>query len=137
MRVFLLSIVFIALSFSGCNGGSAQPAQTSKNGKPAWILNPMKDGKVGAVGIADTHVRGMHYQKDLAVKRALTELSEQQGVNVQASSRVRQSASSDGRSSSSISSDASFQTNSKVTAHIQEVWQDPMSDKIYVWMVMD
>ena len=135
MKVFLLSLIFTALtfSFSGCMGSSPQ----ATNGKPSWILNPMKNGKVGAVGIADTHVRGLHYQKDLAVKRALTELSEQQGVDVQASSKVKEYASSDGRSGSSINNQATFNTNSKVTAHIEAVWQDPMSDKLYVWMVMD
>ena len=134
MKVFLSSIVFMMLVLSGCNLG---PAPKSSNEKPSWILNPIQDGKVGAVGIAEFHIKGVSHQKDLAAKRARIELSESQGVTIVSKSDFKESYSSDGRSNSSANSDATFNTNSIVTAHIEEVWQDRMSDRMYVWMVLD
>lgn len=132
MRVFLSSIFLIMLVLSGCNFGPAP-----KHGKPSWILNPNQDGKTGAVGIADFHIKGLSFQKDLAAKRARVELSESQGVTIVSKSEFKENYSSDGRSSSTVDGEATFKTNSVVTAHIQEVWQDKMSEKMYVWMVLD
>ncbi len=136
MRVFLSSLFLMMLVFSGCNNSAPAP-QKSNNERPSWILNPNQDGKTGAVGIADFHIKGLSFQKDLAAKRARVELSESQGVTIVSKSKFKESYSSDGRSNSSVSGDSTFKSSSVVTAHIQEVWQDKMSEKMYVWMVLD
>ena len=135
MKVFLSSIFLMMLVLSGCNSGPAP--KNSSNERPSWILNPNQDGKSGAVGIADFHIKGLSFQKDLAAKRARIELSESQGVTIVSKSEFKENYSSDGRSSSAVDGEATFKTNSVVTAHIQEVWQDKMSEKMYVWMVLD
>ncbi len=134
----LLAFSFLTiLIFAGCNSTPAPIAQDSKDKRPTWILNPNQDGKTGAVGIADVHIKGLSYQKALAASRARVELSQSQGVEVISDTNMKESYSSDGRSSSSINTNATFKSKSAVTAHIQEIWQDKMSEKIYIWMVLD
>ncbi len=136
MKVFLSSIFLLMLVLSGCNNPTPAPKK-SVNEKPSWILNPTQNGMVGSVGIAEIHIKGLSYQKELAAKRARIELSESQGVTVVSESAFKEQYSSDGRSSSTVKTDATFASKNIVTAHIQEVWQDKMSERIYVWMVLD
>ena len=136
MKILLSSIFLLVLVLSGCNNSAPAPKKVT-NEKPTWILNPTQNGMVGSVGIAEIHIKGISYQKELAAQRARIELSQSQGVNVVSKSVFKEQYSSDARVTSSMKSNAIFTSNSTVTAHIQEVWQDKMSDRMYVWMVLD
>jgi len=105
------------------------------DGKPEWFYNPSVDGKIGGVGVSGIHINGKTGQKRLAVNRAINSIAHQMGVKVQSFSAVRSETSAGGTSTSGESS-AFFTVDGKsVTAVIKEIWIDPYSSELYVWMV--
>jgi len=126
----LLVILFI---FAGCN---SQPAPKTTT-VPSWILNPNQDGKNGAVGSSmRTYDQKTSTQRKLAITRALDELSLQQGVKVEMSLKKQENY-KNGSGNTQMNVDASYKANSKITAHIEEVYQDKISGELFIWMVMD
>jgi hypothetical protein len=133
---YLLVLGVLFLLFSGCN---SQPTvqHEQKSSKPAWILNPSMDGKVGAVGVAGrTYDQKESTKRKLAIGRALDELTLQRGVKVNLNMSKVEVVKND-RVSSTMDVKSDYKANSNVTAHIEQVWEDPLTQELYIWMVMD
>ena len=133
MRVFFV-ILLLILTFNAC---SQHEAKVSNRTKPSWINNPNQDGLNGSVGLADIHYKGVSYQRKLAISRALDELALQKGVlvslNMQKKERIKNE-----QLSSDMKVQSSYETqNAKLTAHIQDAWQDTTSKRLYIWLVLD
>ncbi|EHP29361.1 hypothetical protein SMGD1_0834 [Sulfurimonas gotlandica GD1] len=119
--------------FAGCN---SQPAPKI-SATPTWILNPNQDGKNGAVGSSmRTYDQKTSTQRKLAITRALDELSLQRGVKVEMS-LTKQESYKNGNGSTQMDVGANYQTNSTITAHIENVYEDKISGELFIWMVMD
>ena len=131
----VVSLVFVSGNLAGC-GESPKPA---KNGKPGWILNPNLNGKRGAIGVAGrTYDQRVSTQRKLAIERALDELAMQQGVKVELSMQKEEHVRNDHASTSMDTASTYKTTNTNaITAHIEDVWEDPMTNEIYVWLVLD
>jgi uncharacterized lipoprotein NlpE involved in copper resistance len=130
-----LSFLFLLLIFilAGCN---TQPAPTTTL-VPTWILNPNQNGKSGAVGSSmQTYDQKISTQRKLAITRALDELSLQQGVEVNMN-LTKQENYTNGNAYTQMDVNASYQSKSKISAHIEEVYQDKISGELFIWMVMD
>lgn len=128
LLLFFLTLFIV----TGCG---SQPHTPDK--KPSWILNPNVGGKTGAVGVAGrTYDQKLSSQRKLAITRALDELSLQQGVRVEFSMSKKETLKND-RASLNMNSQGSYKTSSKITAHIGDIWQDSMTNELYVWMVID
>ncbi len=127
----------VALFFNGCAGDT--PAPQSKNRKPEWIRNPNLGGKVGAVGVAGrTYDQRISTQRKFAIQRALDELAMQQGVKVSLSMTKEEHVANEQASTSMESKSTYRTTNEKtISAHIEAVWQDPLTNELYVWLVLD
>ncbi len=131
MRLLFISLLAI-LFLSGCTG---EP-KSSKYEQPSWVLNPNQNGKIGAVGTAYRHYKGLAYQRKLAITRALDELSLQRGVDVSLNMKKYEQVKND-KSSSTVEVKGKYSSKNRVTAHIEKIWQDPMSQELFIWMVMD
>ena len=138
-RIFLALIILF--SFSACQKEKTpQPIiKTVKKSKaqPTWIFSPNIDEKVGAVGSAFPHFKGKTYQRRLAVSRGLEELAQQSGVQVQSTIKTIQK-----RNGSQTNARAEIYTiqnsaNETIKAHIEEVWSDPQTQELYIWLVAD
>lgn len=105
------------------------------NGKPEWFYTPSKDGKSGGVGVSGIHVDGKTGQKNLAIQRALDEIAKQMGVKVNSYSSVRSQADNSGSSVSGESSSFFTVEGKEVKAKIVEMWEDPYTNELYVWML--
>lgn len=122
---FLLSffgIISLLLTLSGCNS-SAKPA-------PGWIQDPGD----GAVGSATTHVRGRHYQEELAIGRARERLAARYGVEVSSIQTIKERIVND---NAYVTSDKEIYQqikNAVVKAHVRETWHDKGHDEIWVWV---
>ena len=134
--LLVISLGMAGLFISGC--GSASP-KLQKDGKPEWVLNPNVGGKRGAVGVAGkTYDQHVSSQRKLAISRALDELAMQQGVDVKLSMQKEEHMQNE-HSSTSIDMHSDYKTKnaSAITAHIEDVWQDPYTGELYVWLVLD
>lgn len=128
-NLFLLALLLL----SGC----AEPeVKKSASAKPEWILNPSQNGKIGAVGSAYRHPKGLPHQRKIAITRALDELALQQGVKVSLSMSKSEQVIND-RASMAVAIDSEYTASSSVTAHIEQVWQDPYSQELFVWLLLD
>lgn len=134
MKIFTYSLILTVLILTGCN----QPKPTaSPSTPPSWIMNPNQGGKIGAVGSANRVYDGKTSTKrQLAITRALDELSLQQGVKVKMSMTKSEQVTND-RVQSKVDVDATYSANTTVTAHIEAMWQDPLSAELFIWMVVD
>ncbi len=133
MKKLFLSIALLFV-ITGCN---SQPSTNQAGGQPAWILNPNKGVKGGAIGVAGrTYDQRISTQRKLAITRALDELSLQQGVKVSLSVETSQTV-ENGSSHSKVKSAGTYKTSSTITAHIEDIYQDKSTGELYVWMVLD
>ncbi len=132
MYKILLAGLMVSLLFTGCGKPKPEPII-----KPAWINKPTLDGKTGAVGSARPHVKGKAEQRRLAISRGLDELSFQSGMSV--GTQITRKEQQRGRSGSTSSQLFTVQTsdNKTIYAHIEEVWEHPRTEELFVWLVVD
>lgn len=106
-------------------------ASTPDNKKmPKWINKP----KDGAVGSSTTHVRGRHYQEELAIGRARERLAARYGVEVSSIQTIKERVVND---SSYVKSDKEITqriNKTTVKAHVRATWYDKKNDEIWVWV---
>ncbi|MCW9014888.1 MAG: hypothetical protein OQL06_14040 [Gammaproteobacteria bacterium] len=115
-------LVAILITLNACDN-SIKPA-------PSWIHNPGD----GAVGSATTHVRGRHYQEELAIGRARERLAARYGVAVNSIQTIRERIVNE---TAYVTSDKEIHQqiqNAVVKAHVRETWHDKGHDEIWVWV---
>jgi hypothetical protein len=134
MRNHITALALTFLIFCGC---STKQTSTPEVLQPAWINKPSLNGKIGAVGSSRPQFKGKTVQRRVAVSRALDELAQQSGVRVD--SIVMRDEKSSGSSASSSTQVHSIQEAAGLTinAHIEEVWTNPTTKEIFVWLVAD
>mgnify|MGYP006863444781 CR=1 FL=1 len=135
MKKLLPFLLLILVLFVGCQ---KQPTpQLSSMQKPSWVLNPNQNGKIGAVGIAGiTYDQKPSSQRNLAITRALNELSLQKGVKVELRLH-KQETLSHNQSNTQINEKSNYTSSSNIKAHIEKVWKNRLSNELYIWMVID
>ncbi len=135
--VALCLSALLLLGIAGCKESGVSSSYEQK--KPAWVLNPNIGGKKGAVGVAGrTYDQRFSSQRKLAIERALDELALQLGVRVELS-MTKEEHLRNNTASTSVDEKSSYKTTSSsaITAHIEDVWQDPLTGELYIWLVRD
>jgi len=119
----ILAFIFAAILLIGCNQQKTQQ-------KPEWITDPGD----GAVGSCKTHVKGRHYQEELAIGRARERLAARYGVEVSSIQTIKEKIVNE---KAYVRSDKEIlQTVNKTTvrAHVRETWIDKEYDEVWVWV---
>lgn len=119
----LLPFVLLLL-VSACSSGPVKPV------KPAWIQNPEQ----GAVGSSATHIKGRHYQEDLAISRARERLAARYGVEISSVQTIKERVENDRVYLSSKKQIDQSIKNKEVKAHVRAVWHDWSQDELWVWV---
>lgn len=132
MHYFLTALTVLLLT--GC---ISQPKVANSSQKPSWIINPTKDGKIGAIGVAGrTYDQKVSTQRKIAITRALDELSLQQSVKVNLKMK-KSDVVINNRSQTSLDTKSNYDASSTISAHIESVYKDRYTGELYVWMVLD
>jgi uncharacterized protein YcfL len=131
MYKLFLSVFLLLFLLDGCSTQKELPPVK----KPNWIDYPSSDQLIGAVGSAMPHFKGKTAQRRLAISRAIDELAQQSGVQVQSTILRKES-----REGSQIQASAEVYTiqnseNKTIHAHIEAVWTHPRTEEIYVWLL--
>ncbi|HIC44467.1 MAG TPA: hypothetical protein EYO73_09375 [Sulfurimonas sp.] len=130
-KLFLLSfILFLCL---GCSNHSKIPSVI----EPLWLYKPNLNGKTGAVGSSRPQFKGKTVQRRVAVSRALDELAQQNGVEVGNIIMRKEKSSAISASSKTIIESTQTSSGSIINAHIEEVWVDPKTKEMYIWLIAD
>jgi len=131
MHKLLLSTFLLLLVLSGCSTQKELPPVK----KPNWIDYPSSDQLIGAVGSAMPHFKGKTAQRRLAISRAIDELAQQGGVQVQ--STILRKESREGSLTQTSAEIYTIQNSADQTvhAHIEAVWTHPRTEEIYVWLL--
>lgn len=119
----LLPFILVLLA-SACAPDNVKPVP------PAWIDNP----EMGAVGTSTTHVKGRHYQEDLAISRAREKLAAHLGVNISMDQTITQKVSNDKAYVTSHKETGQSINNKEVKARVRATWHDTSQDQIWVWV---
>lgn len=134
MKKLHLLVVVLFVSFVAC---SSAPAPKKAATFPSWVMNPSRNGKTGAVGIAGrTYDQSLSTQRKLAIKRALDELSLEQKVTVTLQMHKSEVV-TNSQAYLSTTDHSTYKSNTTLTAHIQEIWMDRYTHELYVWMLLD
>lgn len=125
---FLTFLILTGCSTQTPSAGSVQPA---------WINKPSLEGKKGAVGSSRPQFKGKTVQRRVAISRALDELAQQSGVKVE--NIIMRNETNSLSSASSSTQVHSIQESAGVTinAHIQEVWTNPATQEMFIWLLAD
>ena len=118
-RVLPLVLLFL---ITACQSGAIKPEQ------PDWIHNPGQ----GAVGSSVTHVKGRHYQEELAIARARERLAARYGVEISSVQTISEKVIND---HAYVTSDKQIEQAVKsqtVKAQVRETWYDTAHDEIWV-----
>lgn len=123
---FFIGVSF-CMFFMGCATGPLE--------KPEWFYDPNMTGKPGGIGISGPHIRGIQAQRNLAIDRAVDELAKQMGITVKNVSKTSRS----GNRDTSISHQQSYSIHTvegqTISAEIEELWHNPQTNELFVWMV--
>jgi len=135
-----LATLLLGVATVGCGGVKPEPkAVTDKSSKPKWVLNPNFGGKRGAIGVAgNTYDQRVSTKRKLAIQRALDELAMQQGVKVDLTMQKSEHVAND-TASTKMDTKTTYKTTngSSLKAHIAGVWENHITDELYVWLVLD
>lgn len=126
---YILSSCLIALLI-GCQN---QPVahQTVSPQMPAWIDNPGE----GVVGSSVTHVKGRHFQEQLAISRARQQLAARQGVEVEYVQMSTETVTNE-TASSKVTRVGSEEVSTKsVKAKVVDKWMNPITREVFVLIV--
>ena len=110
---------------TACGSESVKPLA-----QPDWISNPQQ----GAVGSSTTHVRGRHYQEDLAISRAREKLAARYGVSISMQQTITEKVSNDKVYVVSNKKIEQAIKNKEVKAHVRETWHNTQRDELWAWV---
>ena len=116
----LIALVF----FAACQSEPVKPS------KPEWITSPGQ----GAVGSSVTHVKGRHYQEELAIARARERLAARYGVEISSVQSISEKVVNDRAYVTSVKQIEQAVKSQTVKAQVRETWYDAAHDEIWVWV---
>jgi hypothetical protein len=112
------------LSIAACQSEPVKPA------KPEWINSPGQ----GAVGSSVTHVKGRHYQEELATARARERLAARYGVEISSVQTINERVANDKAYVTSVKQIEQAVKSQTVKAQVRETWYDGVRDEVWVWV---
>lgn len=121
-----LAVLLVIATLTACQ---ATPSTASAD-QPAWIDNPGD----GAVGSATTHIKGRHYQEELAITRARERLAARYGVTISSVSSINEKVRNDNIYVRADHDIHQVITATEVRAQVRAVWHDQHSDTLWVWL---
>lgn len=124
---------FLSFLLFGCG-----PAETINPNvaRPHWFYNPCEGCQMGGIGISGTHIRGLQAQRELATERAINEIARQMGVKVSNFSKTVSVGNKDKVQTERETYSIQTVDGNSVQAVIEELWTDPKTNDLYVWMVV-
>ena len=125
MRMYKILPFVLALMVTACGPEPVKPLA-----QPGWISNPQQ----GAVGSSTTHVRGRHYQEDLAISRAREKLAARYGVSISMQQTITEKVSNDKAYVVSNKKIEQAIKNKEVKAHVRETWHNTQRDELWAWV---
>ena len=117
--------IILTLLLTACGPEPVKPLV-----KPDWINNPEQ----GAVGSSTTHVKGRHYQEDLAISRARERLAARYGVEISSVQQITERVVNDKSYVTSNKQIDQAIKNKEVKAHVRATWHDTHHDELWVWV---
>ena len=97
---------------------------------PHWINNPGD----GAVGSSLTHVRGRHFQEEMAISRARERLAARYGVEISSIQTINEKVANDNFFVTSEKQITQRVDRKTVKAQVRATWHDRQKDELWVWM---
>ncbi|GLQ31251.1 hypothetical protein [Litoribrevibacter albus] len=98
---------------------------------PDWIDNPGN----GVVGSSVTHVKGRHFQEQLAISRARQQLAARQGVDVEYVQMSTETVTNE-TANTKVKRVGSEEVSTKtVRAKVVEKWINPLTREVFVLVV--
>jgi len=130
MKYIVLLVFFII----GCAGNQQSVKNTNY---PDWVFNAPSEGGICYVGSSLPHIRGIPYQRALAISRAIEGIARQKNVTVDVDVEHLMYGSSNSATSKLSVYSVQTTTGQTVKAKIKEVWRDPYKEELFVLMCED
>lgn len=131
-------LILSAFVFYGCASANKSSIRTKSDVKiPDWVLHYKAEGKICGVGISLPHIRGVAYQRVLAISRGIDEIAKQLNVTVDTKLESLMTGSSNGVSSRLSTYSVQTAKGQTVSAEITEAWINDRTEEFYVLMCMD
>lgn len=116
---------------------SPMPSVKSTVKVPDWILHYKNAKKICGVGVSKRHIKGLAYQRLLAISRGIDEIARQLGVTVETRLETYMTGTSESVSTGLSSYSVQTSSGQTVEAEIEEAWMNEETEEFYVLMCMD
>jgi hypothetical protein len=130
-------ILFLLLTACSSADHSVKGGNAINSNMPKWVFYYDGGKKTCGVGISRPHIRGVAYQRVVAISRAIDEIARQQGVTVNTELASLMSGSQNGATSRLSTYSVQTSTGKTVEAKIIDTYMDEKSDDFYVLMCDD
>ncbi|MDH3975494.1 MAG: hypothetical protein OEV42_14550 [Deltaproteobacteria bacterium] len=139
--IFLFPLIIILLLLSACAATEEKkappPPAKIKVNAPDWILHYKNDRKICGIGISKPHIKGLPYQRLLAISRGIDEIARQLGVTVETKLETYMTGTSESVSTGLSSYSVQTSNGRTVEAEIEKAWINEETEEFFVLMCMD
>lgn len=131
----LLAILF--MTFSGCEATQkeALPVRTQVK-VPDWVLYYKDDRKICGIGVSKPHIKGLAYQRLLAISRGIDEIARQLGVTVETRLETYMTGTSENVRTGLSAYSVQTSEGTTVVAQIEKAWMNEETNEFHVLMCM-
>ena len=132
-KLFLIGFILMTIS---CAGTSTTQKPTVD--MPKWIYDGSHDlGKICYVGSSLPHIKGLPYQRALAVTRAIEGIAKQKNVKVDVEVETIMKGTRNNASTKMMSYSVQTTKGQNVSAKITDIWLNPENKEMFVRMCED
>jgi ribosomal protein S20 len=139
-KVFMIAIASVMIA--GCGGKEATPTGMGDEfaNAPEWVLNPVVDGKLAAVGSAKIGAAGLQFARTEAAANGRDELA--RTISVKVNNLVKNFTQVTGVGDDQVAEKVSSQVSKQVASQVlngstqRGLWKSP-SNELFLLMVLD
>lgn len=132
-KTILLFVSFIAITITLISCGSKKVVVESIDEKmPKWIYHFDSGSKTCGVGTALPHIKGISFQRAVAIARAIDEIARQKNVTVNTKLEHFMSGSSEGTTSNLSTFSVQTTSGVSISSKIKDAWMSQKRNEFYV-----
>ena len=137
----ILILTLTCFTLSACattsnKTASSVPAKV-KAKVPDWILHYKDKGKVCGIGVSGPHIKGLPYQRILAISRGIDVIARQLGVTVETKLETYMRGTSNSVQTGLSTYSVQTSNGKTVEAEIEKAWMHDDTNEFYILMCMD
>jgi|Wag4MinimDraft_13_1082653.scaffolds.fasta_scaffold00280_8 hypothetical protein len=133
LQILHTALIVLLLFTVSCTNRPTKPESSI----PEWVFGNISENGICYVGSSKRHIRGIAYQRALAVSRALEGIARQKNITINTQIEHYMSGTSYSAQSSLNSYSVQTTEGEQINAKIKKTWLNPETKEIFILMCED